>query len=273
MWYQQIGKATLPIGRDGVSFRKTGDVLMPLSVIEPRRLYQAVADQLAELISKEEYRSGDRLPTERELARTLGVSRPVIREAMIALEIAGLVAVRSGSGAYVCRAKPSAITAAQDLSEIGPFDIFKARLAVEGEAAAAAAEHAVAADLAEMSGAIEQMRQADRAERSTKPANQRFHLAVAAAARNPMLLKVNRLIWAEVPKRGPLWAKMDARREKRPTRITEHELILRTITERNADHARAAARAHIQAAMRDYLGDTEADTGSAEPLILAGDRT
>jgi DNA-binding FadR family transcriptional regulator len=247
---------------------------MPLNFIEPRRLYQVVADQLAELISKEEYRSGDRLPTERELARQLGVSRPVIREAMIALEIAGLVAVRSGSGTYVCSDKASATAAAvQDLSEIGPFDIFEARLAVEGEVAAAAAQHAVAADLAALAEAIEQMRQADKAGRSTKPANQHFHLAVATAARNPMLLKISQLIWAEVPQRGPIWAKMDARRQKRPTRIAEHEPILHAIAERNADHARAAARAHVQAAMRDYLGDTDADAGKAEPLILAGDRT
>jgi DNA-binding FadR family transcriptional regulator len=246
---------------------------MPLNPIEPRRLYQAVADQLAELISKEEYRSGDRLPTERELARQLGVSRPVVREAMIALEIAGLVEVRSGSGAYVRGDKRLATAAVGDLSEIGPFDIFEARLAVEGEVAAAAARHAVAADLAELAEAIEQMRQADEAGRSTKPANQRFHLAVAAAARNPMLLKVNQLIWAEVPKRGPIWAKIDARRQTRPTRIAEHELILRAITERNPDHARAAARAHVQAAMKDYLGDAEGDAGNAEFFVLAGDRT
>jgi DNA-binding FadR family transcriptional regulator len=192
---------------------------------------------------------------------------------MIALEIAGLVEVRGGSGAYVRGGRRLATAAVGDLSEIGPFDIFLARLAVEGEVAAAAARHAVAADLAELAEAIEQMRQAEEAGQSTKPANERFHLAVAAAARNPILLKVNQLIWAEVPKRGPIWAKMDARRQTRPTRIAEHELILRAITERNPDHARAAARAHVQATMKDYLGDAEGDAGNAEFFVLAGDRT
>jgi GntR family transcriptional repressor for pyruvate dehydrogenase complex len=158
---------------------------MPLNLIEPRRLYQAVADQIAELIRAEEYRPGDRLSNERELVRQLGVSRPVIREATIALEIAGLVDARSGSGIYVCGLPRSAQGVAADLAEIAPFDIFDARLAVEGEVAAVAAEHATAADLREMGEAIAQMRLGAQAGRSTKPANQRFHLAVAVATRNP----------------------------------------------------------------------------------------
>ena len=241
---------------------------MPLNLVEPRRLYQAVADQIAGLIRTEEYRVGDRLPTERELVRLLGVSRPVIREAMIALEIAGLVEVRSGSGVYV-RGRPSvAQLSGTDAvsSEIGPFDIFAARLAVEGEVAAAAAENATAEDLAEMAAAIEEMRVAAQAGRSTKPANQRFHLALAVAAKNPMLLKIIDVIWAEVPKRGPIWAKLDARRHMRPTRVAEHELILRAIAERNPDHARAAARAHLQAAIKDYFDDKAADPAEADEL-------
>jgi GntR family uxuAB operon transcriptional repressor len=228
---------------------------MPLNPIEPRRLYQVVAEQIGQMIRTEEYRPGDRLPTERDLVGLLGVSRPVIREAMIALELAGLVEVRSGSGVYVCgRPLPGPLTGLDVASsEPGPFDLFAARLAVEGEIAAMAAENATAEDLTEMAAAIAQMRLAAQTGRSTKPANQRFHLALAAAAKNPVLLKIVHVIWGEVPKRGPIWAKLDARRQMRPTRIAEHELILRAVTERQADHARAATRAHIQAVIKDYL--------------------
>jgi DNA-binding FadR family transcriptional regulator len=239
---------------------------MPLNLIETRRLYQAVAEQIAEMIRANEYRPGNRLPTERDLVRQLGVSRPVIREAMIALEIAGLVEVRSGSGVYVRAAtSPAALTATDAVSsEIGPFDLFAARLAVEGEVAAVAAENATADDLAEMAAAIEQMRLAAQTGRSTKPANQRFHLALVVAAKNPVLLKVVNLIWAEMPKRGPIWATLDARRRVRPTRVTEHELILRAITERDPDNARAATRAHLQAAIKDYLDDATVDSAAGE---------
>ena len=145
---------------------------MPLNLIEPRRLYQAVAEQIAEMIRADEYRPGDELPTERDLVRQLGVSRPVIREAMIALEIAGLVEVRSGSGVYVCgRPSPagSAVGSAVS-SEVAPFDLFAARLAVEGEVAAVAAENAGPDDLAEMAAAIEQMRDAEQlADQQSQP--------------------------------------------------------------------------------------------------------
>lgn len=245
---------------------------MPLNVVEPRRLYQAVADQIAGLIRTAEYRPGDRLPTERELVRQLGVSRPVIREAMIALELAGLVEVRSGSGVYV-RHRPSPVQpsgADAVSSEIGPFDILAARLAVEGEIAAAAAENAAAEDLAEMAAAIEQMRLAAQAGRPTKPANQRFHRALAIAAKNPMLLKLADAIWAELPNRGPIWARLDARRQMRSTRVAEHELILRAIAERDPNRARAATRAHLQASIKDYLDDTAADPTGSEDLQEVG---
>ncbi len=240
---------------------------MPLNLIEPRRLYQAVAEQIVEMIRADEYRPGDRLPTERDLVRQLGVSRPVIREAMIALEIAGLVEVRSGSGVYVCgRPSPAGSSGrAAVSSETTPFDLFAARLAVEGEVAAIAAENAGPDDLAEMAAAIEQMRVAALTGRSTKPANERFHLALASAAKNPILLKVMHVIWAEMPKRGPIWAKLDARRQMRPTRVVEHELILRAVAKRDPDSARAATRTHLQAAIKDYLdGDMTDAAGTVQ---------
>jgi len=247
---------------------------MPLNLIEPRRLYQAVAEQIAQMIRADEYRPGDRLPTERDLVRLLGVSRPVIREAMIALEIAGLVEVRSGSGVYVCGRPLPAGSAGQAVvsSETAPFDLFAARLAVEGEVAAVAAENAGPDDLVEMAAAIEQMRLAAQTGRSTKPANERFHLALAAAAKNPILLKVMHVIWAEMPKRGPIWAKLDARRQMRPTRVIEHELILRAVAERDPDNARAATRAHLQAAIKDYLdGDMTDPAGTDSEMAQETD--
>ncbi|MBV9489116.1 MAG: FadR family transcriptional regulator, partial [Verrucomicrobia bacterium] len=64
---------------------------MPIQVIEPRRLYVQIADQIRSLIKAGEFPPGSRLPAERELARRLGVSRPSVREALIALEVEGHV--------------------------------------------------------------------------------------------------------------------------------------------------------------------------------------
>ena len=70
---------------------------MPLEAIVTRRLYQQVADRLRELVESGEYKVGDRLPPERELAEMLDVSRPTVREALIALEVEGRVRIRVGS--------------------------------------------------------------------------------------------------------------------------------------------------------------------------------
>ena len=81
--------------------RTPGFVPMPFQSIEPRRLYRQIADQIRGLIRSGEFSPGARLPPERDLAKQLGVSRPSVREALIALEVEGLVEVRIGSGIYV----------------------------------------------------------------------------------------------------------------------------------------------------------------------------
>ena len=73
---------------------------------EPRRLYEQISQKLAKAIAAGEYELGQRLPSERELAQTFGVSRPTVREAIIALELDGLVEVRLGSGVYVTNRQP-----------------------------------------------------------------------------------------------------------------------------------------------------------------------
>src|SRR5260221_14229814 len=81
---------------------------MPITRLEPQRLYRQIADQIQELIRSGEFLPGSRLPPERTLAVQLGVSRPSLREAMIALEIAGAVTVQTGSGIYFRPGLPSA---------------------------------------------------------------------------------------------------------------------------------------------------------------------
>src|ERR1700687_2361814 len=99
---------------------------MPLQTAESRRLYRQIADQIAALIDKGEYRVGQRLPPERDLARQLGVSRPSVREALIALEVEGYVEVRVGSGVYVLGPRPGA-SAAPMAGDSGPCGVIQAR--------------------------------------------------------------------------------------------------------------------------------------------------
>src|SRR5213075_491236 len=112
---------------------------MPLQTVENRRLYRQIADQIAALIERGEYGMGQRLPPERDLAKQLGVSRPSVREALIALEVEGFVEVRVGSGVYVTGARPAGSAAgASAAADSGPFELIKARWMIEGECAALA---------------------------------------------------------------------------------------------------------------------------------------
>src|SRR2546427_8312532 len=115
---------------------------MPIQSIEPRRLYRQIADQIRTLIRSGEFPPGSRLPPERDLAKQLGVSRPSVREALIALEVEGLVEVRIGSGIYVQRsaAARNGDEASAVHAEAGPFELLRARQVIESECAALAAK-------------------------------------------------------------------------------------------------------------------------------------
>ena len=79
---------------------------MPIQAVESQRLYRQIAGQLSTLIASGEFAPGARLPSERDLAVQLGVSRPSVREALIALEVEGKVEVRVGAGIFVAAARP-----------------------------------------------------------------------------------------------------------------------------------------------------------------------
>src|SRR5688572_18921718 len=129
---------------------------MPLQAVENRRLYRQIADQIAALIERGEYAAGARLPPERDLARQLGVSRPSVREALIALEVEGYVEVRVGSGVYVLGSRGASSRAA--LSEdSGPFELIKARWLIEAECAALAAKHGTRAQVRAIEEALQEM--------------------------------------------------------------------------------------------------------------------
>src|SRR5271163_1672584 len=102
---------------------------MPIQVIEPRRLYLQIADQIRSMITLGEFPPGSRLPAERELAKQFGVSRPSLREALIALEVEGYVDVRPGSGILVTTPTGSAPDCSGDE---GPLEILRVRSLIEG---------------------------------------------------------------------------------------------------------------------------------------------
>ena len=127
---------------------------MAFRVIQSRRLYQEIALQIKAHIESGEFAVGSRLPSEPELAQTMKVSRPSVREALIALEVEGLVEVRPGAGVFVCEPqRPFPYHASNE----GPLELMRARIAIEGETAAMAARQMRDEDIRELERILETM--------------------------------------------------------------------------------------------------------------------
>lgn len=225
---------------------------MPLQAVDSRRLYRQIADQIAALIEKGEYGAGERLPPERDLARQLGVSRPSVREALIALEVEGYVEVRVGSGVYVIGAARAA--RAEPLpADSGPFELIRARWLIEGECAAMAAKSATKAQLRAMDAALGQMER-ERA-KGVMPlgADRLFHLRIAEASGNSALALVVKTLWDQ--RTGPLFLQLEHHFNTPAlwtAAIKEHRDVLNAIVKHDARAARAAMRKHMNGAAKRF---------------------
>lgn len=225
---------------------------MRLQAVEPRRLYRQIADQLRKLISKGRLAGGARLPAERELARRLGVSRPSLREALIALEVEGLLEVRVGSGIYVGqggRGEPIG-------GDSGPFEVIRARLMIEGECAALAAKHGTAAQLRAIREAHAGLQREAKRHHNPLGADRAFHVRVAEATGNSALVLVVQTLWDQ--RVGPLYRALETKLEypaMAADTLREHSAVLRAILARDAPAARAAMRRHMDMTKKRYSKD------------------
>jgi DNA-binding FadR family transcriptional regulator len=222
---------------------------MPLQTVEPQRLYRQIAEQLRALIGQGEFAAGTRLPAERDLAKQLGVSRPSVREALIAMEVEGWVEVRTGSGVYVLdrsmrtkRADGPLIA----LTEWGPLELIRARRVVEGEIASMAASQAKRKDRDAMRAAIDTM-VAD-ANRGVLPldGDRAFHTAIVEACGNTVLIETVQSFWDS--RRGPLFTRLGGYFETMKSwqsAIAEHEAIFAAICAHDGPAARGAMHAHM----------------------------
>src|SRR5512140_1483071 len=225
---------------------------MPLQAVESRRLYRQIADQIAALIERGEYGAGERLPPERDLAKQLGVSRPSVREALIALEVQGFVEVRVGSGVYV-RSPQAAKVAARLSEDSGPFELIRARWLIEGECAALAAKSATRAQVKAMGDALGRM-EAHRDKGGLPLDDDRaFHERIAEASGNSALALVVRTLWDQ--RTSPLFRQLEHHYDTPQlweVALREHRAVLSAIARHDAPGARRAMRRHMDQAARRF---------------------
>ena len=225
---------------------------MPLQAVDNRRLYRQIADQITALIERGEYSAGARLPPERDLAKQLGVSRPSVREALIALEVEGYVEVRVGSGVYVLGKQPKAKRAVLP-ADSGPFELIKARSLIESECAALAAKHATKSQMRAMEQALDDMRALRDRNAMPLAADRTFHERIAEASGNSALALVVNTLWEQ--RTGPLFRRLEHHfdtPELWNLAIAEHQEIVEAIARHDAGAARSAMRRHMDHAARRF---------------------
>lgn len=239
---------------------------MPLQTIETRRLYRQIADQLRVLIDRGEFAPGTRLPAERELAQQLGVSRPSVREALIALEVEGRVEVRMGSGIYV---RDAQAPAAPPVQAEPPLETIRARELIECEIAARAAQVMKAGQLRQLRAAIRTMQLEADAGRLPTEGDRQFHLCIVDAVGNPVVTRIVSDLYDE--RHNPLFAQLGSHFEDLASwrlAISEHQAVADAIAQRDAAAARDAMSRHLQLSHDRFtasFGSSRARAGARSP--------
>ncbi len=225
---------------------------MPFQRIQPERLSQSVVRQIELLLLRGILRPGERLPSERELAEKLGVSRPSLRDAIAELQARGLLTTRAGAGIYVAELLDSAFSDslvnlfAQHDEAL--FDYISFRRDLEGMAAERAARHGSEMDLKVIDTIYRKMEAAhlnrDPSEEAQLDAE--FHLSIVEASHNIIMLHMMRAMF-NLLHQGVFYNRQMIFRQRatRDDLLAQHGAINAALQKRDPLAARAAAEAHL----------------------------
>ena len=223
-----------------------------------QRLYRDVLEKMLDLIDSGEYPVGGRLPPERELAERFDVSRPTVREAIIALEVLERVSVKTGSGVYVLEHPDLGGSAYQNIS---PFELTEARALIEGEAVALAAKMITPEELVQLEQSLHDMAKENEAgDLADGDADRAFHHLIAQATRNKMILLITDQLW-HVRDHAPQVYKAYRAicEEDGAKRVEEHREIYNALAQRDAEAARKAMHLHFARILNKLIATSEAE--------------
>jgi GntR family transcriptional regulator, transcriptional repressor for pyruvate dehydrogenase complex len=242
-------------------------------IVRTSRLYEQIIQQIEGSILAGELKPGDQLPAERELAQKFGVSRTAVREAVKALREKGLVEAFSGRGTFITDGTSQAIRQSLDLMmKIGQPDgcshLAEVRLILEPEIAALAATRVQDQHLAAMREAIAVMDGARQDPNAYIEADLDFHLALAEAAANPLILSLLDSIVGLLREQRLRIFNVEGGPERGQF---HHKRILEAIESRDAEEAREAMRAHLQQVRQDSeVSSAVQDRALAKPASQSG---
>jgi len=218
---------------------------MKLHVV-PRR--GAVADVLARLqeqIAAGEYKPNARLPSENELCKTFGVSRPVVREALVSLQALGLTTSQPGIGTFVVSDR---VGVPLLFGRYSPGHVREVRRCIEIPAARLSAERRTDRDIGEIAAIMARMDDADDPARRNQ-LDASFHIALARASGNPLIVKLVEDLRSVLEEHSLAVARAPYRRREASD---EHRAIYDAIVDRDPDAAATAMESHLAAAERAF---------------------
>ncbi|MEM5818291.1 MAG: FadR/GntR family transcriptional regulator [Desulfitobacterium hafniense] len=167
---------------------------MELKPIKTRKIYEEIVEQIRELVARGELKPGDRLPSERDLVERLKVSRASIREALSALELMGLLEVRSGEGTFVRKLRSESVVAPLawmlTMEKGTVLELLEIRKILEVQAVGMAAERAESEDIRELSAALDRLQDDLNSPTSDGSSDHRFHYAITRATKNKIMIRL-----------------------------------------------------------------------------------
>ena len=223
---------------------------MDLKPIKTKRIYEEIIEQIRVLVTEGHLQPGDRLPSERELAVQLDVSRASVREALSALEMMGLLEIRSGEGTFIKKINLDSVvtplTWVLSMEKDTVLELLEVRKMIEGQAVALAATRAKSENLRELEEALKLMYEDLQTGQLGEDADHRFHYAIAKASQNKILLRLMNAISDTMHQtlkasRIRLYEGQGA-----PERLyQEHSIVLDAIQQQNPEQARRIMLDHL----------------------------
>lgn len=217
-------------------------------MLEAKRLYQEIGTQLKDMLSSGQYPVGSRLPPERDIAAQFGISRAIVREALIMLELENLIDVRKGSGVYVINLPNSNRSTTSSKDDIGPFEMLQARQLLESNIAAFAATQIIKSDIADMRKALQQESEALASGQDNYDGDEMFHMLIARATQNSVLEDMVRELWLR-RQYSPMWQKLHNRIADHTYRrdwLEDHQKILQALQCKDPQAAYQAMWQHLE---------------------------
>ncbi|TBL75127.1 FadR/GntR family transcriptional regulator [Paenibacillus thalictri] len=224
---------------------------MELSKISTRKIYEVISDQMEQLIVGGTLKPGDKLPSGKELSEKFQVGRSTVREALSALKAKGLVEIRQGEGSYVRRIEPDDVELPGFQSLLmnreTVIELIEARKALEISIAGLAAEKRTDEDIAELERIIRRMSDHLGDEEEGERSDLQFHLALARAAHNSIMLRLVDTISNQMQTaiRETRRLQMYASKTVSTQLWSEHRDIYEAVLRQNADGAQEAMRKHL----------------------------